>query len=74
MNFQEQKLRLPVANVDALVGENTDRPERHGPLLTDSIRGVFCGPSACGKTNVLLSLIIQSNGLKFENIDVYSKS
>ena len=59
-----------MANIDVLVGEKIDRPERHGPLLPDSIRAVFCGPSACGMTNVLLSLIIQSNGLKFENIYV----
>ena len=74
MNFEEQKLRLPVANIDVLVGEKIDRAKRHGPLLPDSIRAVFCGPSACGKTNALLSLIIQSNGLKFENIYIYSKS
>lgn len=74
MNFQIQKLTLPVANVDAMVGEKIDRPKRHGSLLPDSIRAVLCGPSACGKTNVLSSLIIQSNGLKFENIYVYTKS
>lgn len=74
MDFQEQSLKLPVANVDALVGEKIDRPRRHGPLLPDNIRGVFCGPSGCGKTNVLISLLIHSNGLKFENIYVYSKS
>lgn len=74
MNFQEQALKLPVANVDALVGEKLDQPKRHGPLLPDNIRGLFCGPSSCGKTNVLLSLLIHPNGLKFDNIYIYSKS
>ena len=74
MNFQKQSLALPVANVDALVGENINAPKRHGPLLPNSIRAVFCGPSACGKTNALISLIIHPNGLKFENVYVYSKS
>ena len=74
MNFQEQSLELPVVNVDALLGEKIEKLKRHGPLLPDSIRAVFCGPSACGKTNVLLSLIIHSNGLKFDNIYIYSKS
>lgn len=74
MNFRKQSLKLPVANVDALVGENIDRPKKHGVLLPDSIRAVFCGPSGCGKTNALISLIIHPNGLKFENVYVYSKS
>lgn len=74
MNFKKQSFKLPVANVDALVGENVNRPKKHGPLLPDSIRAVFCGPSGCGKTNALISLIIHPNGLKFENIYVYSKS
>ena len=59
MSFQEQSFRLPVANIDALVGEKIDQPKRHGPLLPNSIRAVLCGPSACGKTNVLLSLLIK---------------
>ena len=74
MNFQEQSLQLPVANVDALVGQKVIKNKRHGPLLPDSISSVFCGPSACGKTNVLLSLLIHPNGLKFDNIYIYSKS
>jgi hypothetical protein len=74
MNFETQSFKLPVANVDALVGENIDRPKRHGPLLPDSIRAVFCGPSGCGKTNALISLIIHPNGLKIQNVYVYSKS
>ena len=74
MNFKTQSFKLPVANVDALVGENIDRPKRHGPLLPNSIRPVFCGSSGCGKTNALISLIRHPNGLKFENVYVYSKS
>ncbi len=43
-------------------------------MLPDSIRAVFCGPSNCGKTNTLLSLITEPNGVRFENIYLYSKS
>ena len=68
MDFQKQPLTLPVANVDGLVGENVNAPKRHGLLLPNSIRAVFCGPSACGKTNALISLIIHPNGSKFENV------
>lgn len=74
MNFKEHSLKLPVTNVDALVGEDINKPKRHGPLLPNSIRAVFCGPSGCGKTNALLSLLIHPNGLKFSNLYVYSKS
>ena len=74
MEFMQQKTKLPVNNVEKIVGENVARPKRHGQLLPDSIRAVFCGPSNCGKTNALLSLIMHPNGLKFENINVYSKS
>lgn len=74
MDFKQQKIKLPVNNVDIIVGENVTRHKRHGELLPDSIRAVFCGPSNCGKTNALLSLIMHPNGLKFENIYVYSKS
>ena len=74
MNVKEQSLKLPVTNIDVLVGEKIERPKRHGPLLPNSIRAVFCGPSNCGKTNALLSLIMHPNGLKFDNIYIYSKS
>ena len=50
------------------------RSRRHGSLLPNSVRAVICGPSGCGKTNVLLSLLESPNGLRFENVYVYSKS
>lgn len=74
MNFKEQSLKLPVVNVDKLVGDSVNESNRHGNLLPNSIRAVFCGPSGCGKTNALMSLIIHPNGLKFDNIYIYSKS
>ena len=69
--FQKQPLSLPVSNFD--VGYEK-KIQRHGELLPSSIRAVFCGPSNCGKTNSLLALITHPNGLRFENIFVYSKS
>lgn len=47
---------------------------RHGALLPNTIRAIICGPSNCGKTNLLISLIESSNGVRFENIYIYSKS
>lgn len=73
MNFKEQAVKLPVVNFDSIV-EQDKKPKRHGDLLPSSIRAVFCGPSNCGKTNSLLALITHPNGLRFENVYVYSKS
>lgn len=74
MSFKEQTLKLPVVNIDKMVGDQNHGCKRHGNLLPNSIRAVFCGPSGCGKTNALLSLIMHPNGLKFDNIYIYSKS
>lgn len=47
---------------------------RHSILLPNSIRCIICGPSNCGKTNIMLSLLLHENGLKFQNIYLYSKT
>ena len=73
MEFEEQKVKLPVINFDSLVVQQKTK-KWHGELLPNSIRAIFCGPSNCVKTNALLSLITHPSGLKFENIYVYSKS
>lgn len=59
--------------------ENLDEGEimhtrRHGELLPDSIRCIICGPSNCGKTNVMVSLLHDPNGLRFSNVYLYSKT
>jgi Poxvirus A32 protein len=47
---------------------------RHGELLPSNVRGLIAGPSNCGKTNVVISLLVDPNGLKFENVYIYSKT
>lgn len=47
---------------------------RHGSLLPNSIRCIIAGPSNCGKTNVIIGLLEHPNGLRFENVYVFSKS
>lgn len=75
MKFQHQPAKLPVTNFDQIVqGTGLKKVKRHGSLLPNSVRAVFCGPSNCGKTNALLSIIIHPNGLRFDNIYLYSKS
>lgn len=73
MRVQQQQTSLPIENLDELSVKQPNS-RKHGKLLPNSIRAIFCGPSGCGKTNALLTLIFNPNGLKFENIYVYSKS
>ena len=74
MQFKSQRVKLPVANFDTLIPQEKKRVKRHCCLLPDNMRAVFCGPSNCGKTNALLAQILNPNGLKFDNVYVYSKS
>lgn len=71
MRLLKQKVTLPIKNVEISLVDNY---RKHGPLLPSSIRAIICGPSNCGKTNVMISLLTDLNGLRFENIYIYSKS
>lgn len=66
--------QLPVNNLDFETVEKQQNKRKHGSLLPNSIRCIIVGPSNCGKTNLMLSLITNPNGLCFENIYLYSKS
>ncbi|KAG5314838.1 GVQW3 protein, partial [Acromyrmex insinuator] len=48
--------------------------EKTATSIATTIRAIICGPSNCGKTNVLISLLESPNGVRFENVYVYSKS
>lgn len=71
MRFVTQSTAIRVKNFDTM-----QRGERrkHGGMLPNTVRAIICGPSNCGKTNVLLSLLSSPHGLRFENVYVYSKS
>jgi len=47
---------------------------KYGKMLSSTIRAIICDPSNCDKTNVLVSLLENSNDVRFENVYVYSKS
>jgi GTPase SAR1 family protein len=72
MRLIHQDDKLSVQNVD--ITQNAVSHFKHCKLLPNSIRAIIVGPSNCGKTNVIISLITHPNGLKFENVYVYSKS
>lgn len=69
----KHKLSLPIQNLDH-VCEQKRKCQKHGDLFPSSLRTLICGPSNCGKSNVMLSMLFDKNGLKFQNVYVYSKS
>jgi hypothetical protein len=71
MRLLKQSNTLIIRNVDNI---DSNIAQRHGTLLPSTIRCIIAGPSNCGKTNVLISLIESPNGVKFQNIYIYSKS
>jgi len=74
MRIVEQDKKLPLTEVRLLANENNFEFKRHGDLLPPHIRFLCVGPSNCGKTSALLSLIYHKEGLSFENIYIFSKS
>lgn len=72
MRLIKQQKVINVRNFD-FIQKNVEKI-RHSSLLPNSIRALIVGPSNCGKTNVMISLIESPHGLKFENIYLYSKS
>ena len=44
------------------------------PLLPKSIRGLIIGKSGCGKTTLLLNLLLQPDWLDYDNLCVFGKS
>ena len=71
MRLTPQNLKLPINNNDIKINSGN---KRHGDLLPSTVRCIIVGPSNCGKTNVMIGLIEHPNGLRFENVYVYSKS
>ena len=75
MEIVKQTVKINETNFDRMACDvRGEKFQKHGRLLPDSIRCLICGPSGCGKTNAVLNLLIDENGLKFQNVYVYSKS
>lgn len=75
MILKKQNTSLTVNDWSSLLsGVSNQKSLKHGLLLPESIRCLICGPSNCGKTNVLLALLLDPNGVKFYHVYLYSKS
>jgi len=72
MHLISQKQKILDRNINDEKEKNI--PPRHSALLPNTIRALIVGPSNCGKTNFMLSLIESPNGLQFENVNIFSKS
>jgi GTPase SAR1 family protein len=72
MKLVEQQEKLPIYNID--MDSGVKQIGKNGPLLPNSIRALICGPSGVGKTNLVYCLLTEENGVRFENVYVYSKS
>lgn len=72
MKTQSCKLKLSVENFDYAAVQKNFR--RHGNMFPPNVRALIVGPSGSGKTNLLLALLLHPNGLRFENVYIYSKS
>ena len=44
------------------------------PLLSRCIRGIIVGKSGCGKTTLLLNLLLRPGWLDYDNLCVFGKS
>lgn len=72
MELKKQSVSLPITNFEQHCRNDTVR--KHSMLFPNSVRAIITGPSNCGKTNVLLNILFHPNGVKFENIYIYSRS
>ena len=46
----------------------------NSPLLSDNIRGLIIGKSNCGKTTLLLNLLLQPNWLDYNHLYVFGNT
>src|SRR5205809_1991753 len=46
----------------------------NNPLLPNSIRGLIVGKSGCGKTTLLLNLLLRPGWLDYNNLQVFGRS
>ena len=54
--------------------KNRLKKRENSPLLPDNVRGLIIGKSNCGKTTLLLNLLIQPNWLDYNRLYVFGKT
>lgn len=80
MKVIPQSTVLPISEIRVSEAVDAEKKEknnfrRHSELLPPhNIRALFVGPSACGKTSALMSLVYNIEGISFKNLYVVGKS
>ena len=62
---------MEIINFDV---EDDSKQHVHNWLLPNSIRCIIAGGSGCGKTNLLMNLIMRPGFLNYDRLHIYSKS
>jgi hypothetical protein len=74
-SFYNHPIKLDVKNLDETVNSVEKKGfHLHGELFPNCVRALICGSSGTGKTNLVVNLLTNSNGLRFRNVYVYCKS
>ena len=71
MEFEDLASSIDILNIPCLEDREI---EKNGDCLPKNIRCIIVGNPGAGKTNLLLSLLISENGLKFRNLYVFSRT
>lgn len=71
IKLQKQVRSLPIINHDV---HQSGKFSKHGDLLGTCKRGLVVGPSGSGKTNLLISLLLHPNGIRFTRLYLYCKT
>lgn len=74
MKVVQQPLKLQIKNMDYCSEPYSSNNSKHSPLFPNTVRAILCGPSNCGKTNLAFNMLFDANGLRFQNVYVFSKS
>lgn len=76
INIQQHHDTLDISNIDTLTVDSftSEINSKHGTLLPNTVRCIVSGPSNSGKTNTVFNLLTHENGLRFNNIYIFSKS
>ena len=60
--------------IENLDWDDNQKDKNNSPLLPKSIRGLIVGKSGCGKTNLLINLLLKEGWLDYDKLFVFGKS
>ncbi|XZQ52184.1 MAG: ATPase/DNA packaging protein [Candidatus Karelsulcia muelleri] len=74
MKIVQQAVKLDIKNLDCGTNSSSSSSSKHGSHLPNTVRCIISGSSNSGKTNIAFNLLFHPNGLRFQNVYVFSKS